>query len=437
MLWGKVASGSTERRRTATGVWIMNICIWRGARQIGGTCIEIESQGKRLVLDIGQPLDSPDAESVEMPRVEGLKTPDNSLLGVVLSHPHLDHYGLAFRVPPSTRFLMGAAAERILEASAIFTPSGGTFENVTHLENGKTLPLGPFKITPYLMDHSAYDSYAVLIEGDGKRIFYTGDLREHGRKGSLFTCLVAHPPPGVDVLLMEGTTIGRKNSKKGFPTENDLQKEFELIFRTTTGMPMVWCSGQNIDRLVTVFKAAKRCGRQFIIDMYTAHILKSTENPNLPQAHWDGVRVFLPEFQKRRIKRQHDFDVADLYKPYRIYPEHLAAATKNSVMLFRPSMQIDVESAGCLDGACLVYSMWDGYLADEKTKLFLGWLKGRGIPMHKCHTSGHASVRDLQRLRKAFAGAVVCPVHTTDPIAFTQLFENVRVLTDGEQFDIN
>jgi len=101
MLWGKVASGSTERRRTATGVWIMNICIWRGARQIGGTCIEIESQGKRLVLDIGQPLDSPDAESVEMPRVEGLKTPDNSLLGVVLSHPHLDHYGLAFRVPPS------------------------------------------------------------------------------------------------------------------------------------------------------------------------------------------------------------------------------------------------------------------------------------------------------------------------------------------------
>jgi ribonuclease J len=218
----------------------MKICIWRGAKQIGGTCIEIESQGKRLVLDIGQPLGNPDAESVEMPRVEGLKAPDNSLLGVVLSHPHLDHYGLAFRVPPSTRFLMGAATERILEASAIFTPSGGTFENVTHLENGKTLMLGPFKITPYLMDHSAYDSYAVLIEGDGKQIFYTGDLRGHGRKGSLFTRLVAHPPPDVDVLLMEGTTIGRQNIEKGFPTETDLQKEFERIFRTTTGMPLVW-----------------------------------------------------------------------------------------------------------------------------------------------------------------------------------------------------
>jgi len=415
----------------------MKICIRRGAKQIGGTCIEIESQGKRLVLDIGQPLDNPDAESVEMPQVEGLKTPDDSLLGVVLSHPHLDHYGLAFRVPPSTRFLMGAATERILEASAIFTPSGGTFRNVTHLENGNTLPLGPFKITPYLMDHSAYDSYAVLVEGDGNRIFYTGDLREHGRKGSMFTRLVTHPPPGVDVLLMEGTTIGRNNSEKGFPTENDLQKEFERIFRTTKGMPLVWCSGQNIDRLVTVFKAARRCRRQFIIDMYTAEILRATGNSKLPQADWDGISVFLPEFQKRRIVRIGKASVANKYRPYRIFPEDLAAAAKNSVMLFRPSMMIDMKNADCLDGVCLVYSMWDGYLAEEKTKPFLKWLKERRIPMHKFHTSGHASVRGLQRLRKAFAGAVVCPIHTTDPMAFTQLFKNVRVLTDGEHFDIN
>ncbi len=415
----------------------MKVCIRRGAKQIGGTCIEIESQGKYFVLDIGQPLDSPDAESVEMPRVEGLKAPDESLLGVVLSHPHLDHYGLAFRVPPSTRFLMGAATERILEASAIFTPSGGTFQNVIHLENGKTLLLGPFKITPYLMDHSAYDSYAVLVESDGKRIFYTGDLRGHGRKGSLLTRLVAHPPPRVDVLLMEGTTIGRIDSEKGFPTENDLQKEFERIFHATTGMPLVWCSGQNIDRIVTVFKAAKRCRRQFIIDMYTAEILRATGNSKLPQADWDGISVYLPKFQKSRIMRTGKASVANKYRPYRIFPEDLAAAAKDSVMLFRPSMQVDVESAGCLDGACLVYSMWDGYLANQKSTLFLEWLMGHEVPMYKCHTSGHASVKDLQCLRKAFAGAVVCPVHTINPMAFRQLFENVRVLTDGEHFDAN
>jgi ribonuclease J len=414
----------------------MKVCIRRGAKQIGGTCVEIESQGKRLLLDIGQPLDSPDAALVEMPQVKGLETPDDSLLGVVLSHPHLDHYGLAFRVPKTVPFLMGAATQRILEAAAVFTPSGGTFENPIHLENDKRIGLGPFLITPFLMDHSAYDSYALLIEGDGKRLFYTGDLRGHGRKATLFDRLVANPAKDVNVLLMEGTTITRTRTDEGFQTEADLEKQLVNIFRNTAGMPLVWCSGQNIDRLVTIFRACKRSGRKFIIDMYTAHILKATGNPNLPQADWDGVKVFLPEFQKRRIKRQRDFDIVNTYKPYRIYPEHLSAAAKNSVMLFRSSMQLDVERADCLDGACLVYSMWDGYLADEKTKPFLAWLEQRRIPLYKCHTSGHASIKDLKRLRAAFQDAVVVPIHTQQPGLYREIFGNVHVYEDGEWWTI-
>ena len=64
----------------------MRVCIRRGARQIGGTCIELESQGSRIVLDIGQPLDCPDAELADMPHVPGFEAADASLLGVVLSH---------------------------------------------------------------------------------------------------------------------------------------------------------------------------------------------------------------------------------------------------------------------------------------------------------------------------------------------------------------
>ena len=69
----------------------MRICIRRGAKQIGGTCIEVESQGKRLLLDIGLPLDCPDTAENYLPDVPGLKQEDLSLLGIVLSHPHLDH----------------------------------------------------------------------------------------------------------------------------------------------------------------------------------------------------------------------------------------------------------------------------------------------------------------------------------------------------------
>lgn len=415
----------------------MRVCIRRGSHQIGGTCIEVESQGSRIILDIGQPLDCPDPESADMPYVAGVETADPSLLGVVLSHPHLDHYGLAFLVPPTTTFLMGQAAQRILAAAAVFTPSGGTFDHVIPLADSKPITLGPFVITPFLVDHSAYDSYAVLVEADGKRLFYTGDLRGHGRKARLFERLVAHPPQNVDVLLMEGTTITRHGTEDGFPTEQAIEKDLVRIFRATPGMPLVWCSGQNIDRIVTVFRAAKRSNRTLILDMYTAHILKATGNANLPQADWAGVRVFLPEFQKRRIKRNKEFELAEGYKPYRIYPEHLAAAANTSAMLFRPSMQIDVEGAGCLDGACLVYSMWDGYLSDEKTKPFLAWLNKRGIPMRKCHTSGHAPVKDLKRLRAAFQNAVVVPIHTEQPSLYGDIFGNVQVCKDGVWWEVD
>ena len=414
----------------------MRVCIHRGAHEIGGTCIEIESQGKRLVLDIGQPLDCPAPELAQMPDVAGFDAEDPSLLGVVISHPHQDHYGLASRVPKGVTFLMGAATERILAAAADFTPSGCKFENVIHLQDRKPIELGPFTITPYLMDHSAYDAYAVLIEAGTKRLFYTGDLRGHGRKAILFERLVAAPPQDVDVLLMEGTTILRTGTDEGFASESDLENEMVDLFRNTTGMPLVWCSGQNIDRLVTVFRAAKRSGRQLILDMYTAHILAATENPRLPQADWNQVRVFLPWSQKQRIIKDESFEIAKRYRLNRIYPEHLAGTAAKSVMLFRPSMRIDLEKAECLDGACLVYSMWDGYLKDEKLKSFLTWIDDRGIPLHQCHTSGHAPLRDLRRLREAFASAVVVPVHCADPAAYAKAFDHVQLHADNVWWEV-
>ncbi len=410
----------------------MKVCIHRGSKEIGGTCIEIESQGKRVVLDIGQPLDCPDPAKIELPVIPGFQGEDASLLGVLLSHPHQDHYGLAHRLPEKTPFLMGAAAERILKAAADFTSSGGTFKHVTHLENNKPIKLGPFTLTPYLMDHSAYDAYAVLVEADGKRLFYTGDLRGHGRKSRLFERLVVHPPVNVDILLMEGTTLQRKGAEEGFPTEDELESALTQTFTTTKGMPLVWCSGQNIDRLVTVFRAAKRSGRRFIIDMYTAHILEATGNSRLPQSHWDGISVFLPYTQRMRILWDKSFSISEKYKLDRIHLEQLASAVGDSVMMFRPTMCRDLEKAGCLSGAKLVYSMWDGYLKEERMKPFLAWLNQHDIELIKCHTSGHASVSDLRRLRNAFGSAVVVPVHCTEPELYAKTFDWVRVHSDNE-----
>lgn len=413
----------------------MRACIHHGANEIGGTCIELESQGKRIVLDVGLPLD---VEPVDMDLypIKGFDEPDPSLLGVFISHPHQDHYGLAHMLPKETTFLIGKAAESILSAAEVFSPSGIKLENTIHLEHRVPISLGPFTLTPYLVDHSAYDAYAVLVEADGKRLFYTGDLRAHGRKARLFEELVNDPPRNVDVLLMEGTNIGHEIIETGFPTESDLEARFEEQFNNTRGMTLVWCSGQNIDRLVTVFRACKRTGRQLIVDMYTAHVLRATGNLNIPQAHWEEMSVFLPYFQKQRVKRLGAFDVSGSYKKWRIHPKHLAEAAPKSVMLFRPSMMRDLEEAGCLEGARLVYSMWDGYLERDEMQPFLAWLKEKKIPMDKVHTSGHAEVGDLRRLRCAFPDVALVPIHSEQTSQFEEVFGGVTYREDGEMWTV-
>ena len=66
--------------------------------------------------------------------------------------------------------------------------------------------IGPFTVTPYLADHSGFDAYSLLIEAGGRRLFYTGDFRGHGRKHCLQR-LLADPPRDVHALVMEGTSI--------------------------------------------------------------------------------------------------------------------------------------------------------------------------------------------------------------------------------------
>ena len=199
---------------------------------------------------------------------------------------------------------------------------------------------------------------------------------------------------------------------------------------------MVWTSGQNIDRLVTVYKACKKSGRQLILDMYTAEILQATGNPNVPQADWNGVRVFLPDSQRRQIIKSQQFELAERYKPRRIYPEKLALEAPRSVMLFRPSMSRDLEKAKCLEDAKLIYSLWPGYLTRKEHQSFHDWLKKRSIPLVHCHTSGHASPRDLQRFAKAIAPQILVPIHSFETKRFAEFFENVEMKKDGQWWEV-
>lgn len=99
-------------------------------------------------------------------------------------------------MPSSVPVFLGEASARILRAARFFAPLVvSVLEPSGFLVDREPLMIGPFKVTPYLVDHSAFDAYALHVEAGGRRLFYSGDLRAHGRKRMLFERLVGNPPP--------------------------------------------------------------------------------------------------------------------------------------------------------------------------------------------------------------------------------------------------
>jgi len=409
----------------------MRACIHRGAHEIGGTCIELEHEGARLILDIGLPLDGGhDVESL-FPAVSGLREGDPSIVGLIISHGHPDHYGFVADVHASVPRYLGEATQRMLMEATFFTSAGAQIAAAGHLADQVPLKLGSFTVTPYLVDHSAFDAYALLVEAGGRRLFYSGDLRAHGRKASLFERLVAEPPQDVHVLLLEGTNI-QTGSAQARPSEREIEEQFVELFRATEGMVLSCYSAQNIDRLMTLFRAARRCSRTLVVDLYAATMARATGRATIPQADWDGVRVFVPLSQRIKVKNSREFERIHWLREHRLFPEELAGCANELVMTFRGSMAAELTRAGCLDGARAVWSLWPGYLEEPSGTKLKGWLDEHDIPLSLLHSSGHASEADLQRFATAIHAQEVVPVHTRQATRYADLFANVRERADGE-----
>lgn len=415
----------------------MQVCIHRGSKQIGGSCVEVESHGQRLLIDFGLPLDADKNSNQHLPEISGLDGSDPSLLGILISHPHLDHFGLLTHISPMIPIGMGPAARRILTAAAPFLPGNWPIPSQGwDYQSGQSFEVGPFRITPFLVDHSAYDAYALLVECDGKRLFYSGDLRAHSRKAVLFENLVANPPANIDALLLEGSSLGRLNDDQHFPTEADIETQLVEAFSATEGLAMVHTSAQNIDRIVSILRACKRTGRKLIIDLYTAAILEATGNLHIPQSNWPEVALFIPQAQRIQIKNNAWFDLLKHHAANRIFIENLHEAQSKSTLLFRPLHCSDLERGNCLNGATYIYSQWEGYWERDSYNKLKEWLERNSIPKISIHTSGHASPGDLKKIVAAINPRKVVPIHTFFPERYSELFQNVEVHNDGEWWEV-
>ncbi len=411
----------------------LNLIVHRSTDQIGGNCIEIAcAAGSRILLDVGRPLDAPTGATNLLPQSLDLEHP---VEGILISHPHQDHYGLLDETPVNWPIYSGKAAGRLIHLTAgIFGKA--PMREFRHWESGRTTEIGPFRVTPYLTDHSAFDAYMLLIEAAGKRILYSGDFRCHGRKASLVKQLMKSPPSDIDVLLMEGTNLG---SGKPTDSETDIEGEFVNLFRRTPGRVFVCWSAQNIDRTVSLYRACLRSGRTLAIDLYTAEVLDLLADAgHLPRAGWNNIKVVITRALSRLYKAKGRNDFVERMATYGISASRLAADTSKWVIMIRPSLIRDLGSKGVrpAPGDAWSYSQWRGYLEQPDGVALKSWFDEGGANAAHIHTSGHASVSALKAFAKAMKPKVLVPIHGQAWDSESDGFSNIVRIHDGEPLRI-
>lgn len=246
----------------------MIIKIHRGQNQIGGSIIEVSTEQARVFLDIGIELD--EDKEIEIPQIEGLFCGDKNCDAVFISHYHSDHIGLVDYLLPDIPIYIGDHAYNIMKAASDYRNIDVKFTPIL-MKNECSILIKDIKITPISCDHSAFDSYMLLIENEGERTLYTGDFRANGRMD--FNTLL-EKVPCVDNLIIEGTTLSREDDVVHIEEEQleDIAVEY---LNKHTGPAFIMMSAMNIDRVITAKNIAKRTGRIFLEDIYTADITTS------------------------------------------------------------------------------------------------------------------------------------------------------------------
>ena len=359
----------------------MNIIFHRGGKEIGGNCIEIQSNNEKILIDVGKSITNTDLKDC----IEKYSSYD----GVLLSHSHIDHYGLLNRISKDTKVFCSAATKDILDVNHIFLTQDKFDVDYCIFESYKQFRIGSFEITPFLQDHSAFDSHGFIIKVEEKIIVYTGDFRNHGRKPHIYRKLMnLIKDENVNLLITEGTTLNREYDK--IKTEDEIVDDLILAISKRNGLVMVCFSPQNIDRLVSIYKATRKTEKTFVIDIYTAYLLGKLSNySNIPNAQFRNIAVYYPINQvKKLLNMKMNYVLSDFTKR-RIFLDKIKANPQKYIIMVRPSL---IEELKELEPSLLIYSMWKGYLKNKDMKKMSEWCIDKGAQFEIIHTSGHTSV---------------------------------------------
>lgn len=382
----------------------MKIIVHRGTHQIGGCSTEIATKTSRIVIDFGSELDGNQPLDVD-----GITQGISDCKAVLFTHYHGDHIGMLESINSDIPLFIGKLSLDILKLQnarqKIYAEE--VINRIKPYITGQKMIFGDITVTPYMVDHSAFDSHMFLIEAEGKKILHTGDFRAHGFRGKGLIPTLKKYVGEVDVIICEGTAMGRGTVKS--LTESELLCKAKKILAENKYVFIV-CASTNVDRIAAFCSAVPR-GKYCICDGYQQAVLDVVREKS---GKYSSLYTFpkILTYSSRLDEKMKYRGFCMFIRPGNYLSDKLLEQYKDMAPL-------------------VVYSMWHGYLEqnDSLTK------KLSEYRIEELHTSGHADMGTIENVIKAVKPKVVVPIHTNNPERFS-FSAHVKVLEDEEEMQI-
>ena len=493
---------------------------YAGVGEIGGNQILLEDKDTKVFIDFGMPMGRANRYFAEflkprtlngmgdliefglLPRMNGIyrrdyaghtgygdDKADNSVDAVLLSHAHVDHCSYIHYLRPDIPVYCSEESRLILRC---FQDTGGSEEYVRYKENFQTYTnktggisratkpehreeldrdirvikprprrfrIDSIDVEAIPVDHSLPGAYAFIIHASGGTIAYTADIRYHGRRGKDTKRFVARcAAEGIDVMLCEGTRIGVKTPSK---TERDVERDVGAAVAGTGALAVCSYPVRDLDRFQSIYNAAKRAGRDMVVDLKQAYLLRLFKEAGIKRypAHDDErIRIFVPRKSwglygrpaDRWPKKLVDADypvwergLIDMGNA--VGADYVSGHQRECVMYcsdFGLSSLIDVRPKR---GASTFIRSQTEPFSDEMEmdhRRVKRWLRhfglggrGDGWGAHS-HVSGHGTGDQIQRIVEKAKPKMVVPIHTEKPRMFEEFHDNVRLVRRGSSMTL-
>ncbi|HZJ42073.1 MAG TPA: ribonuclease J [Patescibacteria group bacterium] len=245
-----------------------------GLEEIGRNMTLFEYNNQILIVDIGLQFPDENMPGIDfiIPNIEYLTShPEKKILGILITHAHYDHIGaipyLIDKLNYPTIYTAPLSRGIILKRQEDF-PNLKKL-NIEDLGPNKSITLGPFKISPFHLNHNIPDTLGLAIKTPHGLIMFTSDFKFDfqpvGDKPANLSHIAMLASQGVQLLMSDST--GVENSGHSV-SEKTIMDNLDTLFAQTKGRIILATFASLISRLQQAIWLSEKYNRKIIIQGY-------------------------------------------------------------------------------------------------------------------------------------------------------------------------